>query len=214
MKKIILILIILVAGFGVGYYIWQDLNKNVQHSVSNISQNNTASVATTSENNISISIKAPDLDRPVNISGDFSEEAKKTIISKIESLSQLLKKDNNLFNQWLELGIYRKMVNDYEGAKEVWEYANAIRPQNSISFNNLGDLYGYYLKDYIKAEQNFLKAIENDKNTDYPYIKASNFYKEVINDKQKAMNILEQGIKANPDLQVLKDILNNLKSQN
>ena len=58
---------------------------------------------------------------------------------------------------WLVLGVYRKMIGDYESAKEVWEYASAIRPQNSVSFNNLGELYAYYLKDNAKAEKIILK---------------------------------------------------------
>ena len=52
-------------------------------------------------------------------------------MAKIQDLSSQLKKDSDNLENWLVLGIYRKIIGDYEGAKEVWEYASAIRPQNS-----------------------------------------------------------------------------------
>ena len=81
----------------------------------------------------------------------------KIVTAKIQDLSSQLKKDSDNLENWLVLGVYRKMIGDYESAKEVWEYASAIRPQNSVSFNNLGELYAYYLKDNAKAEKIILK---------------------------------------------------------
>lgn len=155
-------------------------------------------------------LEHPNLDRPINIPEDFPEDAKKIATEKIQKLSNELKANNDFFDGWLDLGIYRKMIGDYEGAKECWEYASAIRPLNSISFNNLGDLYGYYLKDYKKAEENFLKALENGPDQVYIYRNTYEFYRYVMKDDAQAKEILKKGIEINPDTsQDLKTLFDN-----
>lgn len=66
------------------------------------------------------------------------------------------------FRAYMEAASVKKGVGDYEGAREIWEYVNEKRPNNSVSFANLGDLYGNFLKNPEKAEKNYLTAIEND----------------------------------------------------
>jgi len=190
-KKILLGLIILFFAVGVGYYIWRDLvqeQKNVQHSVAHI----------------------PNLDRPINITANLPEDAQKIAQEKIEKLNSELKQDPSLFENWLVLGIYRKMIGDLEGAKECWEYAGFLSPQSPIPFNNLGDLYANYLKDSKKAEENFLIAIKNGPDQIYIYRSFCEFYRYTMKDNAKAKQILEQGISANPTTsQDLKNLLDN-----
>lgn len=128
----------------------------------------------------------------------MDDNARKIAVAKIQDLSSQLKKDSDNLENWLVLGVYRKMIGDLDGAREVWEYASAIRPQNSVSFNNLGELYAYYLKDNKKAEENYAKAIENDSSAIYIYRNLFDFYRYVAKDPAKARAILEQGISANP----------------
>ena len=78
----------------------------------------------------------------------------------------------------------------------VW----VIRPRNSLSFANLGVLYGYYLKDTTKAEENFLIALEHEPSSDFLYFQAFEFYKYVLEDTGKAKGIMEQGIENIPAL--------------
>jgi len=154
--------------------------------------------------------EVPDLDRMVVNDKTLSAEVVGILKIKIADLSDFLKGDPGQFDKWLDLGINRKIAGDYEGAIEAWTYASALRPQNSISFNNLGDLYAYYLNEPQKAEENLLQAIENGSNEVYLYFKTHDFYKYVMKDATKARNIVEQGIKANPTSQELKDLLNSL----
>ena len=142
----------------------------------------------------------------------MSEEAKRIATAKIQDLSSQLKKNSDNLENWLVLGVYRKMIGDYEGAREVWEYTSVIRPQNSISFNNLGELYAYYLKDNAKAEENYKKAIENDPAAVYIYRNFFDFYRYFAKDTAKARAILEQGIATNPSTSSnLKNLLETLK---
>ena len=154
--------------------------------------------------------KIPDLNRPINIPSSTPTPQKEDLTSKIKEITALLKEDSNLFNQWVDLGLLRKAIDDYEGAREIWEYANAIRPNNSISFNNVATLYGYYLHNNELAEKNYLKSIENDPKYPYFYVQLSYFYLEVLNSKEKAKEILEKGLKAVPGDENIKSALKNL----
>ena len=159
-----------------------------------------------------VNIPLPDLNKEIKIIANIGEDAKKIVTTKIQDLSSQLKKDSDNLENWLVLGVYRKTIGDYEGAKEAWEYASAIRPQNSTSFNNLGELYAYYLKDNSKAEKNYAKATENDPSAIYIYRNFFDFYRYFMEDKIKAKAILEKGISANPSTSSdLKNLLENLK---
>ena len=111
----------------------------------------------------------PTLDRSVTFPDFYTDEQKTIVEKKMNDTIQALKNDPTQFAYWLELGILRSNVQDYEGAKEVYEYLNAVSPNNSISFMNLGNLYYLYLKDYMKAEGNFKHAITNNPNNMQAY---------------------------------------------
>jgi tetratricopeptide (TPR) repeat protein len=214
MRKIILIIVILLFAAGVGYYIYRDV---VQHRVLDTepttvvgSVENKQSEQAQQIEQLQQQPKVPNLDRPLNITANLPEDAQKIAKDKIEKLTLELKQNPALVEDWLVLGIYRKMIGDYEGAKECWEYAAAIDPQSPTPFNNLGDLYANYLKDSKKAEENFLIAIKNNPNQIYIYRSTYELYRYVLKDDAKARAILEQGIKANPTTsQDLQNLLNN-----
>lgn len=159
-----------------------------------------------------VNVPLPNLDREIKITATMDDNAQKIATAKIQDLSSQLKKDSDNLENWLVLGVYRKIIGDYEGAREVWEYASAIRPQNSVSFNNLGELYAYYLKDSQKAEENYAQALENDPSAIYIYRNFFDFYRYVAKDPAKARAILEKGIAANPSTSSdLKNLLETLQ---
>lgn len=73
----------------------------------------------------------------------------------------LLRKEPDSFNDWLSLGNDKKMVGDYSGAKDIYVYSGILRPLNSISFANLGDLEMNFLHDNSAAEAAYLTAVKN-----------------------------------------------------
>lgn len=222
-KKIFFIVFVLLVCGVLGFYFYQKLvykEKNTDVSDQLVDENNIVNVdgfAIRGEGDMkgvkieqidiakdkpSVKIPVPDLDREIKIVDNMSKDASIIVADKIKSISDQLKKDSDNLENWLILGIYRKMINDYEGARLAWEYAGAIRPQSGIPFNNLGDLYAYYLKDALKAEKYFLQAIRSEPNNIYFYFKITDFYrdfKNVFNDNTKARAILEQGIANNPN---------------
>ena len=117
------------------------------------------------------------------------------------SARDTLKQNPDFFDGWMTLAGTKKTVGDLKGAAEIWEYAGEIRPQNSVSFNNLADLYANFLYDYPKAEAAYRKAIQNsageDKNVMF-YLSLVDLYRYKMNDFEKAKAALEEGIAANP----------------
>lgn len=145
------------------------------------------------------SIKVPDLNRPLNFPAGSSPDFKVIIEQKIADNIKKLKNDPSLVDEWISLGINRKIAGDYQGAREAWEYAAILSPNDGVIFTDLSDLYGYYLRDNVKAEANYLKAIEKDPHFPNYYIRAANFYREVMGDLSKAKAILEKGLGAVPN---------------
>lgn len=224
-NKIIPIIVILILAGGVGYYIWRDLNKkstpdiDVKKQPEQLEQKNivcdessTSSECVKDEQKIFPEpANMPDLNRPIKNLTNLEEAAFNNAVEKINGLRNELRKNADLFDKWLSLGIYYKMAGDYEGSSEVWEYASAIRPKSSTPLNNLGDLYGYYIKDKVRAEKYFLKALEIDPNSIYLYSATADFYRSVMKDVERAKQILNKGIELNPNTsQDLKYFLDNL----
>jgi len=231
-KKILFGIFVLLVCGGLGFYFYQKLNPKTQESVAGDQSNDNNSVnigevtiqgegdmdgikiekVEIVNDNSAVNIPTPNLDRETKVVGDMSEDAKRIATDKIKDISSQLKKDSDNLENWLVLGIYRKMINDYEGAILAWEYASAIRPQDSTPLNNLGDLYAYYIKDEIKAEEYFLRAIKIDPSNMYLYFKITDFYRDFNKDMNKARAILEKGIATNPSTSSdLKNLLETLK---
>jgi tetratricopeptide (TPR) repeat protein len=150
----------------------------------------------------------PDLDRVLVYPEGFSKEAQDIIAEKISKTSQELKNDPNSISNWIELGLNRKMLDDYEGSRQAWEYAKLVSPKNFVVRGNLGDLYAYYLRDNQKAEENYLKALELGPSQIYLYFKTAEFYRDFLLDNQKAKETVQMGLINNPTSQELKDLLN------
>lgn len=158
---------------------------------------------------------APSLSRPITFVGLLSQDQfadqRAVIKTEMEKLITALKKDKYNAEAWYDLAIYRKIISDYKGAAEVWEFTKEIQPDNFVSYHNLGDLYAYFDRDLKKAEANFLLALEKDpKNVD-EYRAVADFYVTALQNKPRAVTILNQGIKENPktsaDLIKYRDLL-------
>ncbi len=134
----------------------------------------------------------------------FSSEPPATIKSDIEKQikenTEVLRGNYDNLIPWISLGQLRKVIGDYEGARDAFEFASLIRPENTISFHNLGDLYGSYLKDFSKAERNYFAAIENDSANVNAYLNLADLY-WYEGDKNKIDDLLIAGIKINSKIE-------------
>lgn len=105
---------------------------------------------------------------------------------RFDETKKTLQANSDDFNNWLYLGVLKKGVGDYEGSRDVFIYAGQIRPQSSTPFTNLADLYGYFLNDPIKAEENIKKAIVNDPNDYNLYLALADIYRYKFPERQGA----------------------------
>jgi hypothetical protein len=128
-------------------------------------------------------------DYPVEIVESYKEE--------LAELATELSENPFDFDNWVRVGVLKKFFRNFEGARQVWEYANIIAPVNSVAHSNLGDLYGFYLNEFEKAEENYLKAIEVDPQFSQFYIGLAEFY--YTHDRQPdAEDIINRGLETLP----------------
>jgi len=200
-KNIIPIIIIVLVLGAVFYYIVTDLNL-FSSDGSDVENRDTNGIEFEGEGNPTIEVidilpegvEIPSLDRKISFPDFYNEEAQRITKEKIDKIRSSLLDDPGIFVNWIELGLLYKGVNDYEGAREAWEYASALRPENSLSFGNLGRLYGYYLHENDLAEENYKKALENGPTETYLYFQATEFYRDVVKDINKAIEVVKTGL--------------------
>lgn len=150
---------------------------------------------------------APSLNRPIPEVQGMSASVRAAMLVRINEDIEMLKKAPDSFDHWIDLGLMRKNLTDYEGAKEAWEYVSILFPKNVPSFANLGELYANYLKDYPAAEKNYKRAIQNDVENHLNYRNLFEFYRDTYKPASTAAeDTLKEGIAKFPqalDLYVL-----------
>ena len=147
------------------------------------------------------------ISRPIMVSAPLSEADRKRAEGKIKEISDLIREDYNVTYPWYDLGSYRRVIGDFEGAAEAWNFVPLIRPKDFVAYHNLGDLYGFYVKDYPKSEENYLKSIKNNPQNIQAYLDLAIIYGVYKEKSDQAESILLQGLKANPDNPGLKAAL-------
>lgn len=148
----------------------------------------------------------PAIERVVPASSkDLSESSRAQVIASMEKVKKALGQNPRVLTDWLVLGVYRQMLGDYAGASEVWEFVSVQAPQEGQSFENLANLYAVHLKDSVKAELNYKKAVAADPENPAFARALAEFY-QVAGKTAQAEAALKAGIASAPkayDLQVL-----------
>ena len=195
----IIVALILIGG---GYYLWNDLNASY---IGKTGTQNESGATSTISNEPGVTfgelatptIPVPKLDRPITFPPSFTPDAQELMRFKIGELTSILQNNPSNFSAWLDLGIRRKQIEDFEGARQAWEYASALQPANNISYLNLGILYHYFLKDYAKAEKNFRTSIQNSPVYPQTYNELHDLYRySYKQNTTAAIDILEEGLVA------------------
>lgn len=156
-------------------------------------------------------VPIPNLDRKIEFPTGFSENVQKIITDRINSVIKELENNPDSYDDWISLGLQRKMIEDYIGVELAWEYAKYLEPDKFLAWSNLGDLYAYYLKDNVKAEENYIGAIERGSTQVFIYFKIAEFYTDFLNNKEKAIEFVKIGLKYSPNSEDLKNLLESLK---
>ncbi len=140
----------------------------------------------------------PDLSKKWQISDNYSSDAKKIIENRSTDLILSLKTDPAQYDKWIQLGTLRKTIDDYSEAANIWEYCSLNWPDSIVAYSNLGDLYGFYLGNFSKAESNMLKVVSLDPSYIAGYSSLSSLYsKEYGNRDPRVVTILTKGLNNN-----------------
>lgn len=149
---------------------------------------------------------APAYKTPINFSGNLSADVKAQINASLAKAQAAIAADPHTFTGWINLGTAHKMGGDYTFAATIWEYMAKVFPTSETPFFNLASLYDYQLKDYPKAEADYLQASKNNPGDTTVYHDLSVLYEyKYKTDTNLAETILQKGISLNPgayDLQV------------
>jgi len=142
----------------------------------------------------------PKLDRVIVIPERFSPEAEAILRKNIDTLKTQLKGDPNSFQAWSDLANQYKILDDFEGAREIWEYLSIAAEGNTVSKINLANLYHYQLRDYEKSEAIFRDVIAMNGQIVEAYTGLHELYRYSFKTPTTlAIDVLKEGITAIPD---------------
>lgn len=226
MKKSLLIsiiLIIVISGVSTLWYFRQSKTEQmIPASVKIFEEGDTSPIAPSVQDELVISAEPRKLplyqgDPIDNIGEDpFIQQVPADYLEKykqeLANFKKTLAKNPGDVEGWIRVGVLKKFFNNYDGARDAWEYAKIVNPEFSTPYYNLGVLYGAYLKDLIKAEENYLKAIEIDPSLTYLYLALAEFYSVFYKEKiDRVDDVLRRGLAVLPDNESLLDALRNYK---
>jgi Tfp pilus assembly protein PilF len=142
----------------------------------------------------------PSLDEPVLYAPTLTAEQKNTLAVQIADSRNTLTKNDEIFGEWVILSTYYRQAGDLRKAEAALKYAGWISPENVTSFNNLGNLYHFELKEYENAEKAFMWAIQNDPTYVISYKNLHELYAySYKTDTNLAADALLQGLENNPN---------------
>jgi len=215
-----IIIALLIAGVGIyGYLEYKNYQNNQSPDESNPTDKRVVEIAPGVEAEIEgnlvprisadalKSAKLPDFDRIPKAPKEMSQEIGDKFISKLNASIEAVKADPTSYGDWIDIGIYRKILDDYEGAKEIWAFLVKAAPDVATAYVNLGNLYAYYLHDNKKAEQLFLDGIDVAPRWKESYDRAVDFYVVVTKEPEKARALLVKYSAKYPDMKSYLDSL-------
>jgi hypothetical protein len=144
----------------------------------------------------------PDLKRVVvfgSQAATLSADAKQTMTAKIVGLQAQLLKNPGYIDAWMDLGMYQSEIGDYDGAKMSWEYTAKLDPKNYVGLMNIANMYVYNLKNMSVAEGYYKQAILRAPTEPNVYIRFAQAYIDLMQDKTKAIAVIDQGLKTLPN---------------
>ena len=161
--------------------------------------------ATVSENPTQPAPQAPNYRMPLTYPDSMTADVRAVLQQKFDLVVSGIEKDKTNFGDWINLGILRKTVGDYAGAEADWQYVAALYSHSTVPFDNLGELYLDFLKNYPKAETNFKTALAINPSDMDAYQQLFSLYTTYgyKAGTSAAADLVAAGLKANPGNQTL-----------
>ena len=87
------------------------------------------------------------------------EEAER-LIESLNKQYTFLNESDKPYSYWIQIGLIKKVLRDYEGAESAWRSAVSLVEQPIVAYGNLADLYFHFMQDYDKAEGYYKKVMD------------------------------------------------------
>jgi tetratricopeptide (TPR) repeat protein len=92
---------------------------------------------------------------------------------------------NQTYNHWLDIGNFKRALQDYDGSRAAYERAIEVDDSRPLAYLNLGTLYKEQLGDYPLAELYYMNALERISSPFYSdYEVISNLYEVFYTEKE------------------------------
>lgn len=121
-------------------------------------------------------------------------EAYETSKKQLAELAAVIAQNPGDTDLWMQVAGIRHFYHDYIGERDIYEYLNQLAPFLSVPFYNLGNLYGFYLKEPQKAIAKYQAALAAEPLNESFYTGLADFYREVLGDLAAAEGILREGL--------------------
>ena len=133
----------------------------------------------------------------------FGEDEKRVTLEKLEKVKKFYNENPNAWEAWIEIGNFRILLEDYEGAIEAFQNSLVLQSNNILGYRNIAEVYRSNLKDYTKAEEYYRLASEvNSVNADI-YIVLSRMQYGLMDKVDEAEETIVKGINATDNNQDL-----------
>lgn len=143
---------------------------------------------------------APSVNRGIQFSDSVPQEVRVMLENQATGIRARLSEDIARADDWFNLAIIYHTANDYEGAREVWEFLIQVIPESTTAYDNLGNLYHFSLKDFPKSESYFNQSIAIDMNNTNAYLGLFELYRySYKTEGAAAADILNRAITQFPD---------------
>lgn len=120
--------------------------------------------------------------------------------NQLADIVKLIESDPKDETNWMDAGLIKKNFDNFDGVRDVWEYAKLVNPNNALNYYNLGILYASYFSDNKKAEQNFLVALKLDPQENLAYLGLAGLYRDFYKEKSDQVDdVLLAGLKVLPE---------------
>lgn len=106
-------------------------------------------------------LKAPDIEKLI-AEITPKDDYEKIVYGNLTKSAAALKVDAGDYDAWLTVGMSLKQLERFPDARDALVYLSSVWPEQDVPHGNLGSLYHLYLKDFLKSEAAYKKAIALD----------------------------------------------------
>ncbi len=125
---------------------------------------------------------------------EFDEATRAVVQQNIDQTIAMYNESPDIWETWIAIGNLRSLLKDYEGAISAYRQSIVLQSNNVLGYRNMAEIYRVNLQDYIKAEEYYKLAIENNFSDYELYISLALLQHNKLNNIEKAESTYLEGL--------------------